>query len=181
MKGGFGTASLDLGDGLLVGAAVVTNAIGGIHDPETGTLVAGPLEEDGRSIVDSLTALVSPDFRPPKWMLGENSTIGVVATNARLDPGETNTLAAISHNGLAMAIRPVHTEFDGDTMFSLATRKCDASFDMIRLGAAVVVATVGAILGGVRGAVGLFGIPAVSELERGRNVRDGGPHQAHPG
>ena len=164
MKGGIGTACLDLGEGLRVGAAVVTNPIGGIYDPESGAAIAGPLAEDGTKVLDTMAVLASPDYRPPAWMLGANTTIGVVATNARLDSRQANKLASVAHDGLALAVRPAHTELDGDTLFCLATRMHDGCADMTRLIAAAVTVTAGAVANGVRAATGLFGVPAARDL-----------------
>ena len=165
VKGGVGTAGIDLGDGVLVGAIVAVNAVGGIHDPDTGELVAGARSDDG-GMVDVLDAIVRSTAEPPPVKFAANTTIGVVATNARLDRERANKLAAVGHDGMALAVRPAHTTHDGDTMFALATGTSDGDVDVDRLCAAAVVCTARAIVSGVRKATGLAGVPAVSDLKR---------------
>ncbi|MBM3949008.1 MAG: P1 family peptidase [SAR202 cluster bacterium] len=165
MKSGIGTASAELEDGLIAAALVVTNPVGGVNDPHTGQVVAGPRTEDG-TMRDSITLLTSPDFVPPKWLPQSNTTIGVVATNARLTKEEVNRLASAAHDGLALTVRPAHLTHDGDTMFALATGAYAGQADMTRLCAAVARCTSEAIIRSVRKATGLGGIPAVSELGR---------------
>ena len=162
VKGGFGAACLQLPNGVAVGAAVAVNAIGGIWDYTDGRLVAGPRREDG-GFDDPVGILL--DGSPPDSPTGPvNTTIGVVATNAKLTREESNYLARVSHDGLAMAIRPCHTIRDGDTMFAMSTGESDADCDLTSLGAAAVEVTAQAILRAVRKATGLGGIPSVSEL-----------------
>lgn len=112
--GGVGSACKYLDSGLIVSAIVVVNALGNVVDPETGEIVAGG-EEDG-NFVDITERLLDANL-----VQGTNTTIGVVATNATLTPAEVNRVAEMAHDGMARAIRPSHTMFDGDTLFTLAT------------------------------------------------------------
>lgn len=164
LKGGIGTSALDLGDGLIVGAIVAVNAVGGVVDPETSEIVAGPLDDDGMTMLDSMTLITSPGFESPQPRAGQNTTIGVVATNAKLTKSQANKLAAVSHDGLAMAVRPAHLMSDGDTMFALATGGHEAEANMNRLCAAAALCTSRAIVRAVRKATGLGGVKATSEL-----------------
>ena len=93
-----------------------------------------------------------------------NTTIGLVATDAKLTKEDTNYLARVSHDGLALTIRPCHTVRDGDTMFAMATGHNDSRLDLTSLGAAAVEVTAQAVLRAVRQATGLGEIPAISEL-----------------
>ena len=163
VKGGIGTAGVHLGNGVTVGAIMAVNAVGGVYDPDTGDLVAGPRNDRG-GMDDPMEALLSSDgaFAPPPF--GSNTTIGVVATNAALTKEEANKLASIAHDGLALAVRPAHTMRDGDTIFAIATGTEPGKADMLRLGAAAVVCVGRAIARGVRCATGLDGIPSVQEL-----------------
>ena len=162
VKGGLGSASMRFPNGVSVGAVVAVNSIGGVWDYRTGRLVAGPRREDG-SFDDPVGILL--DGSPPASPTGPvNTTIGVVATDANLNREEANYLARVSHDGLAMSIRPCHTIRDGDTMFAMATGESDAQVDLTSLGAAAVEVTAQAILRAVRCATGLGGIPAISEL-----------------
>ncbi len=161
-KGGLGSASLQLPGGASVGAVIAVNSIGGIRDPYTGQLVAGPRREDG-SFDDPVRILLdgSPSAVPSGPV---NTTIGVVTTDARLTREEANYLARVSHNGLSMTIHPCHTIRDGDTMFAMATGEFTDDVDLTTLGAAAAEVTARAVLRAVRLATGLGGIPSVSEL-----------------
>ena len=162
VKGGLGSAALKLPSGVTVAAVVAVNSIGGIWDYTNGQLVAGPRRDSG-GFDDPVGVLL--DGSPPASPTGPvNTTIGVVATDARLNREESNYLARVSHDGLAITIRPCHTIRDGDTMFAMATGESDATADLTALGAAAVEATAQAVLRAVRRATGLGGIPAVSEL-----------------
>ena len=162
VKGGLGSAALKLPSGVMVAAVVAVNSIGGIWDYTNGQLVAGPRRDSG-GFDDPVGVLL--DGSPPASPTGPvNTTIGVVATDARLNREESNYLARVSHDGLAITIRPCHTIRDGDTMFAMATGESDATADLTALGAAAVEATAQAVLRAVRRATGLGGIPAVSEL-----------------
>ena len=165
VKGGVGAAGIDLGDGVLVGAIVAVNAVGGVHDPDTGKLVAGARSDDG-GMVDVLDAMLASGAGPLPPKFAANTTIGVVATNARLDREQANKLAAVAHDGMALAVRPAHTTHDGDTMFALATGTSNEDVNADRLGAAAVACTARAIVNGVRKATGLAGVTAASDLER---------------
>jgi L-aminopeptidase/D-esterase-like protein len=177
MKGGFGTASVDLGHGVIVAAAVVTNSIGGIYDPADGRVLAGPRSRaqtgaptgtqiGEETIIDSLRHIVSADYRPPKWASGTNTTIGVIATNARLTTSDANRLATVGHDGIALAVRPAHMQYDGDTLFAIGTGATDTPVDMTRLGAAAAHCVAQAAVSGVLAATGLGGIPAVSDVRK---------------
>ena len=113
VNSGVGTACVELEGGVKVGAIAVVNALGDIYDPATGELVAAA----------KIGGKMTPCMESPA--LGQasfgNTTIGVVATNAKLTREEANKLAAMAHDGLAMAIRPVHTSLDGDTFFAMST------------------------------------------------------------
>lgn len=132
--GGVGSASKHLDNGLIVAALVVVNALGNIVNPETGEIVAGG-KIDGR-FVDITERLLDANIVP-----GTNTTIGVVATNATLSVAEATRVAEMAHDGMARAIRPSHTMFDGDTLFTLATSThTDSNVNTIGILAAEVIA-----------------------------------------
>ena len=167
MKGGLGSLSLDMGEGIVLGALVVVNAIGGVFEPDTGSILAGPRGPEGRPL-DSTNVYLDPlfgrdDNTAPPAELG-NTTIGVVATNVQLNKAQTNRLATIAHDGLALAIRPTHTPHDGDTMFALATGEVEASEEFVRLCALTPTVVARAIVNGVKSASSARGIPAASEI-----------------
>ncbi len=112
--GGVGSACMRLDSGLIVAAIVVVNSLGNVVHPRTGEILAGG-KENG-DFVDITERLLNADL-----VQGTNTTIGVVATNATLSPAEVHRVAEMAHDGMARAIRPAHTMFDGDTLFALAT------------------------------------------------------------
>ena len=166
MKGGLGTASVDLGNGLIVGAIVAVNPLGDVIDPATGRIVAGALQPgtqpprfaDSLAVLRAQAASTGPGMGP----LASNTVIGVVATNARLTKEEANKVAQMAHNGLARTIRPAHTMFDGDTVFALALG--DHPADVNAIGALAAEALAQAVLSGVRAAQGVPGWPSAQDL-----------------
>lgn len=169
MKGGIGTASITLSDGLTVAAVVAVNAVGDVIDPATGEVVAGVRTEDGTDFADARRLLREGEVRPPADAPGddasvENTTIGVVATNARLSKAEITKVAQMAHDGLARAIYPAHTPSDGDTLFGLATGTHEDEAGLSRIGALAADMVAEAILRAVRTATGLPGLPSVSDL-----------------
>ena len=133
--GGVGSACVRLDSGLIVAAIAVVNALGNVVDPTTGEILAGG-KENG-NFVDITERLLDAN----NIVRGTNTTIGVVATNATLTPAEVNRVAEVAHDGMARAIRPAHTMFDGDTLFALATgAHTDSSMNTVGILAAEVVA-----------------------------------------
>lgn len=119
MKGGVGTASVTVA-GVTVGALIACNAVGDVVDPDTGRPLAGARAANGLTLRDTRHALLRGE--PPHPLLaGSNTTIGVIATDARLTKVQAQRLAVAGHDGLARSINPVHTMSDGDTLFTLAT------------------------------------------------------------
>ncbi len=148
MKGGIGSASVRVA-GVTVGALIACNAVGDVVDPATGLPLAGARSADGRGLRDTRLALLAGE--PPHPLLaGSNTTIGVIATDARLTKVQAKRLAMSGHDGLARSINPVHTMSDGDTLFALATGRAAQHPGMMVLAtmAAEVVAraTVNAVL-----------------------------------
>ena len=161
LKGGIGSAALVLPSGHVVGATVAVNAIGGIWDYADGSVLAGP-RRTGGGFEDPVEALFRSSAPSPSGE-HENTSIGVVATDAKLNREEANYLARVSHDGLALTIRPCHTIRDGDTMFAMATGGNSAPVDIAVLGAAAVEVTARAVLRGIRSAAGLGGFPSAAE------------------
>lgn len=160
-KGGMGSASVDLGDGLVVAALVAANSAGDVVD-EDGRILAGLRDApEGKSFLGSLNMMrMMARYSPAAG--GGNTVIGVVATNARLDKEGTNKVAQMAQDGLAQALRPAHTLFDGDTIFALSTGQIDANVSVIGAYGAMVVAQ--AIRNAVRAATSLGGLPALIDL-----------------
>ena len=168
MKGGFGTASITLNNGLVVAAAVAVNAVGDIIDHATGEVIAGVRTEDGRGLADARLLLRNSGGpgEEPQDALGQNTTIGLVATNATLTKAQATKMAQMAQDGFARTIYPAHTMGDGDTVFSLATGTMDGPANVTLIGALAADVMAEAILRAVRMAKGLPGIPSVSELGR---------------
>ena len=162
MKGGIGSASITLPNGLIVGAIVAVNAAGDIVDPETGRIVAGTLRPDG-TLADVRT-LLRTGARIEPAAPGEHTTIGVVATNARLSKSDVNRVALMADDGLAKAIVPSHTVGDGDTVFALATGRWDGEVNLSILGALAADVVAQAIVRAAREATSVAGIPAARDL-----------------
>lgn len=130
--GGVGSACRQLTDGLIVGAIVVVNSIGNVVHPKTGEFVAGARENG--AFVDITERLLGAEL-----FAGTNTTIGVIATNAVLSPAEVTKVAEMGHDGLARAIRPAHTMFDGDTLFALSIGMHTSDVNTVGILAAEVV------------------------------------------
>jgi len=134
MKGGLGTASIRVGNSdLVVGAIVAVNAMGDVIDHKTGQILAGARTPDGQGFRDTMAQLIAGatvHARP-----GENSTIGIVATNAKLTKTQATKMAQMAHDGLARSINPVHSMWDGDTIFAASTGAADTTADLTTIGA----------------------------------------------
>lgn len=161
MKGGIGSASRHLGSGIVVAALVAVNAVGDVIDPASGQILAGTRRADGR-FADSMTILAGRLEQNFRDITGQNTTLAVVAANVALSKAEATVAARMAHDGLARAIRPIHTSFDGDTVFALATGEIPAPPSLIGAVAADVLAE--AVLHAVRAAEGLHGIPSIADL-----------------
>lgn len=164
MKGGIGSAAIERQDGLIVAALVAVNSLGDVIDPDTGRVVAGVRAEDGRSLADARRLLRTEPAAAPGSV--ENTTLAVVATNARLTKSEAAKIAQMAHDGFARAIWPVHTPADGDTVFALATGSRGAGDDLLVVGALAADVTARAIVRAVQQATGVNGIPALRDLSR---------------
>lgn len=159
MKGGVGSWSVALPGGVVVGALVVVNAFGDVLDDRTGQILAGAREPGGTGFLNTARALQSMEVLPPLG-IGGHTTLAVVATNARLTKEEANALARIAHDGFARVIAPVHTLYDGDTVFALSAGEAQAG--ALALGAAAVGAVAEAVQRAVRAARTLGGIPGLA-------------------
>ena len=177
MKGGQGSASLDLGDGLTLSALMVVNAVGGVHDPDSGELLAGPRGPDGAPMESAAIYADHAYGKGADHAYGKgagqagpqplgNTTIGVVATNLKLTKAQANRLATVAHDGIALAVRPAHTPHDGDTMFALATGEIDAPEEFTRLCALTPTVVARAIVSAIVHAESLHGFPSYQEIMR---------------
>jgi L-aminopeptidase/D-esterase-like protein len=163
MKGGLGSSAIQLPGGLVVAALVAVNAVGNVTDPATGRFIAGARTEGGGSIVDLRAWLRKGSGGGSQPM--DNTTLGVVATNAKLTKAQATKMAQMAHDGYARAIYPAHLTSDGDTIFALATGSHATAADMDLLGALAADATADAIVRAVRAARSIPGYPAARDLK----------------
>ncbi|HEY0840607.1 MAG TPA: P1 family peptidase [Vulgatibacter sp.] len=173
-KGGLGSFSTPV-DGYQIGAIAAVNALGDIFDPMTGEPVAvarGPVGEWRRRATEAPgqgapgKRAVAQDVPGAEDIEGGNTTLVVVCTDAPLDRNQLGLLARMSHDGLARSIRPAHTPFDGDVVFTASTAPAaELRVDdlvLARLGRAAIEVVAEAIVRGVRAARPLHGVPAVA-------------------
>jgi len=181
IKGGLGTASLVMASGIRLGALVAVNSLGTVIDPVTGQPWEIRLELDGEFAEQGKRSVILP--QPPEKKPVQNTVIGLVATDAALSKVQARKVAQMAHDGLARAIRPAHTMFDGDTIFCLSTGKRDlpsrpgffipAQAQAINeLGHAAADCMARAIIHGILSASSLNGMIAFSDLTE-RNPVDG--------
>lgn len=135
-KGGLGIATVMAGEATVT-AVMVVNACGDVYDIDSGKIIAGAKANDG-SFLDTAGCIVRGELM--RLMTGGNTTIGCILTDAKLTKLQANKLATLGHDGMARAIRPVHTDMDGDTLFALASGKKDAQFMMLGVAAEEAVA-----------------------------------------
>lgn len=163
MKGGLGTAAISVpagADTLIVGAIVAVNAVGDVVDPANGTVVAGVRTPDGKGLADARRLLRAGT---PPIRSGQNTTIGVIATNARLTKVQATKVAQMAHDGFARAIYPAHTMGDGDAIFALATGTIEGA-DVSRIGALAAEAMAQAIVRAAQQATSIPGYPAARDI-----------------
>ncbi len=171
MKSGIGTASMEIGSGVVVGAIAAVNAFGDVIDPTNGKIIAGARTIKKGPIQIGTSDYFADTLEIMKNMIGrtilgfasrQNTVIGVVASNARLNKEQTNKVAQMAQDGLARTIRPAHTMLDGDTIFALSTGKRYADVNIVGAFAAEVFAQ--AILNAVKSAESIGNIPSQNSL-----------------
>ncbi len=164
MKGGIGSAAIALASGLRVAAIVAVNPLGDVIDPATGTVIAGARNEDG-SLVD-VRKLLRSGAPLQRTSVSDNTTIAVVATNARLTKTDMSRVATMADDGIARAIAPAHTTADGDTVFAVATGAWSGDASVNTIGALAAEVLGDAIVRAVKQATSVAGIPAARDLKR---------------
>ncbi|ADI00943.1 P1 family peptidase [Syntrophothermus lipocalidus] len=156
-KSGQGSSAVRLEDGLIVGALAVVNAYGDIVDPKTGQVIAGVRDPEGEGFLCTLD-IWKGEGQALNQAFAANTTIAVVATNARLDKSQATKVAQMAHDGMARVIVPCHTMYDGDTVFALATGQVEADVNLVGILAQEVLMQ--AIIRAVVFAETVQGIPA---------------------
>jgi L-aminopeptidase/D-esterase-like protein len=169
MKGGLGSASLEIGGGVIVAALMVVNAFGDVVDPDSGQIIAGARATQVGPFKIGAPGTFINTQEQMRSLVGRaamgfaargNTVIGVAATNAQLSKEEANKVAQMAQDGLARAVRPAHTMLDGDTLFCLATGEKKADVSTVGAFAAEVVAQ--AIVNAVRQAKTAGGLPGLA-------------------
>lgn len=161
MKSGLGTASF-MSQELIVGAIVAVNCFGDVVDPKSGEIIAGVLTEDKKGFVDTMALLKSlPQGIGSDFL--KNTTIGVIATNAKLTKAGATKVAVMAQDGYGRTINPAHTMFDGDTIFCMAIGETKAGVNVVGAIAAEVMAR--AIVKAVKSAESLFGLLSYKDLQ----------------
>jgi L-aminopeptidase/D-esterase-like protein len=160
MKSGIGAYAVEV-DGLRIGALVAVNCLGDVIDPRSGRKLAGLLTEDRHHMADTEAVMIASVTDPANLFSG-NTTIGVVATNGSFSKAQMTKLASMAQNGLARTLRPAHTMYDGDTIFSLSTG--DVRADLSTAGLLAARVTERAVVAAVVRAGGLCGLPGHADL-----------------
>jgi len=145
MKGGIGSHTIVFNDGVMVSSLVAVNSLGSIYDPDTSEILAGPNKKG--QILDTIDLLLKSTT--PKTRL-ENTTIGIVATNASISKLDCKKLAMGANDGLAMSVRPSHTSSDGDLFFGISTSEKETKISIEQLYAASVRSTYKAIINAIK-------------------------------
>ncbi len=137
MYGGLASDGIELYNGVQVAALVVVNALGDVINPKTGAIIAGALNPSGKGFLDTVAYMKRGEFSAP--IRGTNTTLAIVATNAQLDKEMITKVAQMAQNGIARAIRPAHTMYDGDIVFALSVGNRKADVNVVGEAAAEVV------------------------------------------
>jgi L-aminopeptidase/D-esterase-like protein len=161
MKSGIGCYALET-DALKIGAMIAVNSLGDILDPETGRKLAGPLNDDMKTLGDTEEIMIR-SYSEKKDLFAGNTTIGVVATNAALTKAQATKIASMAHDGYARTMRPAHSMYDGDTIFAMSTGDVEVDQSVVGLLAARV--TEQAILAAVKEAKSLCGLKCYKDLQ----------------
>ena len=161
MKGGVGVAANALEDGLIVGALVVVNSFGDIKDPTSGIILAGAREGKNSIKFADTSELMRKGIRRP-FSVFQNTTIGVILTNAKLNKESASAVAKMASNGLTKAISPGSTIYDGDIVFTLASGEIE--IDYYRVGLIAEEMLIHAIIRGITTAKEVQGIPSFASL-----------------
>ncbi|AGF58835.1 L-aminopeptidase/D-esterase-like protein [Clostridium saccharoperbutylacetonicum] len=162
MKGGLGTYAIKVGN-LEVGAIVAVNCLGDVIDPSNLNIIAGAYDHENNEFLNT-ERLIIENLENPKNPFKGNTTIGIIVTNADFTKAEANKVASMAHNGYGRTMRPAHTMFDGDTIFTMSTNKVIADVTTVGMLAATVMEK--AIIRGVKSAQGLFNIPSCSDINK---------------
>lgn len=164
MKRGLGTVAIELPGGLLVAPLIAVNAVGNVHNPDTGAIIAEVRTPDGLAFANAQTMLQGLNTEKQRHI---NTTIGVVATNASLNKAQLTIAARMVHDGLARAVHTSHTPSDGNAIFAVSTDQIRSSVSLLQIGSAAANVTSEAIVRGVLAATSLPGYPSARDFQGG--------------
>lgn len=162
MKGGLGIYAIQIGE-LKVGAIVAVNCLGDVIDPNSGNIIAGALNKEKCGFVNTESVMME-QYQKKSNLFSGNTTIGVVATNAIVTKAQAKKISSMAHNGYGRTMRPAHSLFDGDTIFTLGTGKTNADVNVVGMIAADVVQQ--AILNAIKNAESSNGYVSYNDLMR---------------
>lgn len=160
MKGGLGAYAIQVGD-LKVGAVVAVNCLGDVIDIVSNKILAGAFNRENKTFINAERFMIK-NYNLESRVFNGNTTIGTIITNAALSKTEMNKVASMAHNGLGRVIRPIHTMYDGDTIFALSVGKVEADVNVIGLLAANVIEQ--AVINGVKKAITIDSYISYSEI-----------------
>jgi L-aminopeptidase/D-esterase-like protein len=161
IKSGLGCFALQVND-LKVGALVAVNCLGDVIDPLSDKKLAGPLNDDMRTLADTEEIMIR-SYADKKNLFSGNTTIGIIATNAAFTKAQATKLASMAQNGYARAMRPAHSMYDGDTIFAMSNGNIEADLSVVGLLAARVMER--AVISTVKNATSLCGLKCFADLE----------------
>ena len=164
MKGGIGSYSIELENGLVVSALVAVNAFGDVY--EDGKLIAGVLDDSKKKNLSTYDIL-KEGFSKGGFSI-DNTTIGVVATNAKLTKAQCKKISQMSHDGYAKAIFPIHTPHDGDTIFTMSTGEIEVEADLTLLGSLATEVVEKSIINAIKNAKSIQNIVSYKELQESK-------------
>lgn len=160
-KSGIGSYSIKLNNGVIVSALVAVNAFGDVY--ENGEVIAGVLNEDKKSVSNSYE-LMKQGVNQGGFSI-TNTTIGVIATNAKLTKAQCKKISQMAHDGYAKAIFPIHTPHDGDTIFTMATGEIEVDADLTLIGSVAVEVMEKSIINAIKKTRQIGNIPSYRELK----------------
>ncbi len=160
MKTGIGSYAVQIED-LKIGAVVALNALGDIFDWRTGRQIAGLLTADHGDFRSSPKEIAS-HIRAVKNAFADNTTLAVILTNGDFDKAALCKIAGMGHDGYARSIHPVHTTFDGDSVYAVSAGRVKADQDVVGMLAAEMISE--AIVRAVESAESAYGFPAARDL-----------------
>lgn len=164
MKGGLGTFALQIGD-LQVGAIVAVNCLGDVIDPKTNEIIAGCYNRETKSFLSTENIMIEHYEQANRTNLfNGNTTIGVIATNAKLVKAQANKIASMAQNGFARTMRPAHTMVDGDTIFAIGTGETSADTNVIGLLAARCMEQ--AVINAIQKTTDTHGLPSYQSIQK---------------